>query len=126
MKRQATGKVINIASVYGFVAPSKMLLLPYTVSKHALIGLTRANAVELAPLGIQVNAIAPGYYFTEHNANFCGTPFEQAVIRRTPVGHWGETGDLVGTCIYLASAASHNVTGTCILVDGGFIASDGL
>lgn len=126
MKKQAAGKVINIASAYGLVAPSKGLLVSYTVSKHALIGLTRVNAVELAPLGIQVNAIAPGYFFTEINAELRGTPFEQAVTRRTPAGRWGETTDLVGTCLYLASAASSNVTGACISVDGGYVASDGL
>jgi 2-deoxy-D-gluconate 3-dehydrogenase len=126
MKQQGSGKIINIASAYGLVAPSKGLLVSYTVSKHALIGLTRVNAVELAPLGIQVNAIAPGYYFTEINAELRGTPFEKAVARRTPAGRWGETNDLAGTCIYLASSASNNVTGACIPVDGGYVASDGL
>lgn len=126
MKRQGSGKVINIASAYGLVAPSKGLLVSYTVAKHALIGLTRVNAVELAPLGIQVNAIAPGYYFTEINSELRGTAFEQAVIRRTPDGRWGEASELAGTCVYLASRASNHVTGTCIPVDGGYVASDGL
>lgn len=126
MKAQAAGKIINIASAYGLVAPSKGLLVSYTASKHALIGLTKVNAVELAPLGIQVNAIAPGYYFTEINAELRGSRFEQAVSRRTPTGRWGETSQLVGTCLYLASSASDNVTGACISVDGGFVASDGV
>ena len=126
MRGQGGGKIINIASIYGLVAPSRGMQMSYTVSKHALIGLTRVNAVELAPHGIQVNAIAPGYHFTEAVAEMRGTPFEQAVIRRTPSGRWGDPEELVGTCVYLASRASDNVTGACLVVDGGYTASDGL
>ena len=68
------------------MAPSKGLQVAYTVAKHGVIGLTRVNAVELAPLGIQVNAIVPGWYFTEMTEELRGTPFEHAVMRRTPVG----------------------------------------
>lgn len=126
MKQQGSGKIINISSVYGLVAPSKGLQVPYVVSKHGVIALTRVNAVELAPLGIQVNAIAPGYYFTEMTAELSGTPLEQSMIRRTPSARVGQTEDLVGTCLYLASSASNHVTGVCIPVDGGYMASDGL
>jgi NAD(P)-dependent dehydrogenase (short-subunit alcohol dehydrogenase family) len=126
MKKQRAGKIINIASVYGLVAPSRGQLVSYTVSKHALIGLTRVNAVELAPLGIQVNAIAPGFFFTEMNSELRGTSFERAVVKRTPDGRWGDTRELIGTCVYLASAASDHVTGACLTVDGGYFASDGL
>jgi 2-deoxy-D-gluconate 3-dehydrogenase len=126
MKRQGAGKIINIASIYGVVAPSKGLQVAYTVAKHGLIGLTRVNAVELAPLGIQVNAVVPGWYFTEMTEELRGTAFEQSVIRRTPAGRWGEVRDLVGTCLYLASPASDYVTGAVIPVDGGYTASDGL
>src|SRR5262249_39746408 len=65
MVERKRGKIINIASAYGLVAPSKGRQISYTVSKHALIGLTKVNAVELAPFGIQVNAIAPGWHHTE-------------------------------------------------------------
>ena len=126
MKAQGSGKIINIASVYGLTAPSKGLQVDYTASKHGVIGLTRVNAVELTPLGIQVNAIAPGYFFTEMTSELRGTPLEQAIKRRTPSGRLGETSQLVGTCIYLASAASDHVSGICIPVDGGYLASDGL
>jgi NAD(P)-dependent dehydrogenase (short-subunit alcohol dehydrogenase family) len=126
MKAQGSGKIINIASVYGLTAPSKGLQVAYTASKHGVIGLTRVNAVELTPLGIQVNAIAPGYFFTEMTGELRGTPLEQAIKRRTPSGRLGETSQLVGTCIYLASAASDHVSGICIPVDGGYLASDGL
>jgi 2-deoxy-D-gluconate 3-dehydrogenase len=101
MAERNAGKVINIASVYGLTAPSRGRQVSYTVSKHALIGLTRVNAVELAPLGIQVNAVAPGYHKTDIVADVRGTPFEQAVERRVPAG-------------------------TVLAVDGGYMASDGL
>jgi 2-dehydro-3-deoxy-D-gluconate 5-dehydrogenase len=126
MKAQGGGKIINIASVYGLTAPSKGLQVAYTASKHGVIGLTRVNAVELMPLGIQVNAIAPGYFFTEMTGELRGTPLEAAIKKRTPSGHLGETAQLVGTCLYLASAASDHVSGVCIPVDGGYLASDGL
>jgi len=126
MTAQRSGKIINIASVYGLTAPSKGLQVAYTASKHGVIGLTRVNAVELAPLGVQVNAIAPGYFFTEMTGELRGTSLEQAINRRTPSGRLGETSELVGACIYLASAASDHVSGICIPVDGGYLASDGL
>jgi len=126
MKQQGGGKIINIASVYGLTAPSKGLQVAYTASKHGVIGLTRVNAVELMPLGIQVNAIAPGYFFTEMTGELRGTPLEAAIKKRTPAGKLGETSQLIGTCLYLASAASDHVSGICIPVDGGYLASDGL
>jgi NAD(P)-dependent dehydrogenase (short-subunit alcohol dehydrogenase family) len=126
MQKQGSGKILNIASVYGLLAPSKGLQVSYTASKHALIGLTRANAIELAPYGIQVNAIAPGYYFTEMTSELKGTHLEQALIRRTPSGRIGGVEDLIGTAVYLTSDASNHVTGTCLAVDGGYLASDGL
>jgi 2-deoxy-D-gluconate 3-dehydrogenase len=126
MKGQGNGKIINVASVYALLAPSKGLQVAYTVAKHGLIGLTKVNAVELAPLGIQVNAIAPGWYFTEMTEELRGTAFDDAVRRRAPAGRWGETHDLVGACRFLASAASDYVSGIVIPVDGGYTASDGL
>ena len=126
MKSQGGGKIINVSSIYGLVAPSQGLQVAYTVAKHAVIGLTKVNAVELAPLGIQVNAVVPGWYFTEMTEELRGTAIEGAIIRRTPAGRWGGAADLVGTCVYLASAASDYVNGAVITVDGGYTASDGL
>ena len=76
--------------------------------------------------GIQVNCIAPGWFFTEMTQELRGTAFEHAVPRRAPSGRWGEAGDIAGACLFLASAASDMVTGTVIPVDGGYMASDGL
>lgn len=126
MQQQGGGKILNISSVYGLTAPSKGLQVAYTASKHAVIGLTKVNAVELAEYGIQVNAIAPGFFLTEMTAEIGGSPLEKALIRRTPNGHLGETKDLIGTCLYLVSGASDHVTGVCIAVDGGYVASDGM
>ena len=126
MKAQGSGKIINISSIWGLVAPSKGLQVAYTASKHAVIGLTRVNAVELAAYGIQVNSIAPGYYGTEMTAELKGTPLEQAIKRRAPSGQLGDTAQLAATAVYLASSASDHVTGVCIPVDGGFMASDGM
>lgn len=126
MTSQRAGKIVNIASIYGLIAPSKGLQVAYTVSKHALIGLTKVNAVELMPLGIQVNAIAPGWFFSEMTEELRGTAFEEAALRRIPAARWGRTADLVGTCLYLASSAADFVTGTVIPVEGGYLASDGL
>jgi len=126
MAERKSGKVINIASVYGLTAPSRGRQISYTVSKHALVGLTRVNAVELAPLGIQVNAIAPGYHKTDIVADVSGTSFEQAVEQRIPAGRWGSPSDVAGAAVFLASPASDYVTGAVLSVDGGYMASDGL
>ena len=126
MRAQGSGKIVNIASIYGVLAPSRGLQVAYTVAKHALIGLTRVNAVELAPLGIQVNAVAPGWYFTEMTDELRGSGFQSAVERRTPAGRWGETGDLAGAVRFLASNAAGYLTGAVLPVDGGFLASDGI
>lgn len=126
MKSRRAGKIINVSSIYGLLAPSKGLQVAYTVAKHAVIGLTKVNAVELAPLNIQVNAIVPGWYFTEMTEELRDTAFQDSVVRRTPAGRWGNAPDLVGTCLYLASGASNFVSGAVITVDGGYTASDGL
>ena len=126
MKEQGGGKIVNISSIYGLTAPSKGLQVAYTASKHAIVGLTKVNAVELAEYGIQVNAIAPGFFLTEMTAEIKESPLETALIRRTPSGHLGDTEDIIGTCLYLVSAASDHVTGMCIAVDGGYVVSDGM
>jgi 2-deoxy-D-gluconate 3-dehydrogenase len=126
MSRQRSGSIINIASIYALTGPSKGLFSAYTAAKHGVIGLTRANAIELAPLGIRVNAIAPGWHHTEMTASMRGTPDYEATRRRTPMGRWGEPSDVTGAALYLASPAAEFVTGSCLIVDGGYSASDGL
>lgn len=105
------------------MGPSKDLL---SAAKHGVIGLTRVNANELAPLGIRVNAIAPGWHHTEMTADMRDTPAYEGALRGTPMGRWGEPSDVVGAALYLASPAAGFVTGSCLVVDGGYSASDGL
>ena len=127
MARQGGGKIIHISSIYGLVAPSRGLQVAYTVSKHGLLGLVRANAVELAPLNIQVNAIAPGFALSEMTADLAGQTIEAAIARRTPSGKGLAAPEcFVGPCVFLASDAAAHLSGTCIPIDGGYLASDGL
>ncbi len=121
MAGRKRGKIINISSIYGLfgnaVAPS------YSATKGALINLTKSMAIELAPVNVQVNAIVPGYFHTELTDAFKGKPFYNELIRRVPAGRWGEPEELAGAAIFLASRASDFVTGTSVVVDGGFSAS---
>jgi len=120
MAKRKKGKIINISSIYGLfgnaVAPS------YSATKGALINLTKSMAIELAPANVQVNAIVPGYFHTELTDAFKHLPFYNELIRRVPAGRWGEPEELAGAAIFLASSASDFVTGTYLVVDGGFAA----
>jgi 2-deoxy-D-gluconate 3-dehydrogenase len=77
-------------------------------------------AIELAPFNIQVNAIAPGYFETDMTAPVKTTPLYQEVISRTPAGRWGRPDECAGAAVFLASPASDFVTGTTLVVDGGY------
>jgi 2-deoxy-D-gluconate 3-dehydrogenase len=126
MVQHGRGKIINISSGYGLLAPSKGMQIAYTASKHGLIGLTRVNAIELAPRNVQVNASLPAWCETEITADLRGTPLARAVAARSPLGRWGRADEVAGPCVFLASSASDYVTGACLAVDGGYSVSDGL
>jgi 2-deoxy-D-gluconate 3-dehydrogenase len=115
------GKIINISSIYAIYGPPD--IAEYASAKSGLLGLTRALAVELASHNIQVNAILPGYFETDMPA---GMPqqLRSDIRRKTPAGRWGRPEDLVGTAVYLASAASDFITGSSITVDGGYAVAD--
>ena len=115
------GSIINIASVLGERGISQ--LPGYCASKGGIINLTRAMAVELAPHGIRVNAIAPGYIETDMNRQFFTTQTGQRLIKRIPQRRLGQVEDLDGVLLLLASDASRYMTGSVITIDGGQSAS---
>lgn len=115
------GKIINIASMLSFQGGVRVAA--YTAAKSAVVGLTRAMANELAPLGINVNAIAPGYMATDNTAALRADPQRNAeIIARIPAGRWGTGDDLKGAVVFLASAASNYMHGHTLAVDGGWLA----
>jgi 2-deoxy-D-gluconate 3-dehydrogenase len=120
MTARGSGKVITIASLLSF--QGGVNVSGYTASKHAVAGLTKALANEWAPLGVQVNAIAPGYIATNNTEALRADPDREPAIRgRIPAGHWGKPEDLVGAAVFLASPASDYVNGHVLVVDGGWL-----
>ncbi|NLE50227.1 MAG: 2-dehydro-3-deoxy-D-gluconate 5-dehydrogenase KduD [Chloroflexi bacterium] len=120
MAAQGGGKIISVASMLSF--QGGILVPSYTASKSAVAGLTHALANEWAPLGINVNAIAPGYMATDNTAPLRADPVRsKAILERIPVGDWGAPEDLKGAVVYLASDAARYVHGAILPVDGGWL-----
>lgn len=119
------GRIINLASVDSFVAEE--FAAGYVASKAGILGLTRASAVELAPHRITVNAIAPGQIFTEAgvaaNEVVGGHVFAYRHYRAGPLGEGGEPGDVAAVAAFLASPECRWISGTTVVVDGGYLAS---
>jgi gluconate 5-dehydrogenase len=112
------GSIINICSVQSELGRAS--IVPYTASKGAMKMMTKGMAAELGPSGLRVNGLAPGYFRTELNEALVQDPsFTDWLVKRTPLGRWGKTDELVGAAIFLASDASSFVTGQMIYVDGG-------
>ena len=118
MIRRKGGKIINIGSMYSYFGSG--FTPSYSAAKGAVIQLTKSMAIELAAHNIQVNAIAPGWIETDMTTPIRDTPMGEEIVSRTPAGRWGQSEELAGTAIYLASAASDFVTGMTIRVDGGY------
>jgi len=118
MIARGSGKIIHIASLMSDLA--RPTVVPYTAAKGGVRQLTRGMAVELAPHGVQVNAIAPGYFATEMNrALIDDAEFNAWVCKRTPAGRWGQPDEIAGLAVFLASAAANYMTGQLLVIDGG-------
>lgn len=122
MIARGRGKIINIASVQSELArPS---IAPYTATKGAIRNLTRGMATDWARHGLQINAIAPGYFKTPLNQALVDNPeFTAWLEKRTPAGRWGDVEELVGAAVFLSGDASSFVNGQVLHVDGGMTAS---
>ena len=118
---QCPGVLVNIASIAGERVVGGVV--PYCTSKAGLIQMTKAMALELAPQGIRVNALAPGYVVTELNQAFLASPPGQKLMARIPQKRFGQPSDLDGALLLLASDAGAFMTGSVVEVDGGHLVS---
>ena len=115
------GKIINIASMLSFQGGIRVP--SYTASKSGLAGLTKLLACEWAAKGINVNAIAPGYFATNNTAALqADETRNRDILARIPAGRWGRPEDLAGAAVFLASSASGYMQGAIVPVDGGWLA----
>jgi NAD(P)-dependent dehydrogenase (short-subunit alcohol dehydrogenase family) len=121
MVKAGRGRIITIASLNSFIGMFEVAA--YSATKSGVAGLTRALAVEWAPHGVTVNAIAPGVFRTDMNSALLDTPRGHELLARTPMKRFGRLDELTGAAIFLASEASSFVTGQLVVVDGGFLAS---
>ena len=125
MVARQSGKIINICSMMSELG--RNTVTAYAAAKGGLKMLTRNLATEWAKHNIQVNGIGPGYFATSQTEpiRVNGHPFNDFIVNRTPAGRWGETDDLKGTAVFLASGASDFINGQIIYVDGGILATIG-
>jgi len=121
MKKQGNGRIINMASTLGLVGLANRT--PYATSKGAVVQMTRALGLELAPFNINVNAICPGPFLTEMNIPIADTPeAKNFIVGATALARWGELPEIQGAALFLASDAGSYMVGSMLTVDGGWTA----
>ena len=123
MKKYNFGRIINISSMYGIVGNSEIPTIAYHSSKGGVVNFTRAAAAELAPYNITVNAICPGYFYTELTKEVLDTEkFQNFAKTHVPMKRYGKEGELNAGAIFLASKEASYVTGVILPIDGGYTA----
>jgi NAD(P)-dependent dehydrogenase (short-subunit alcohol dehydrogenase family) len=120
MRQRRWGRIIHISSIMGLLSKEKRNV--YSATKSALLGLARASALDLGGDGITVNCLAPGPFLTDLPASVLSDAEKKVFADRTAVGRWGDPKELVGPALLLASDAGSYVTGTTLVVDGGYVA----
>lgn len=121
MKKNNYGRIINIASMYGLVGNDEIPTIAYHASKGGVVNFTRAAAAELAKYNITVNAICPGYFYTELTTNVLDTErFQTFAKTHVPMKRYGKEGELNAGAIFLASDEASYVTGVILPIDGGY------
>lgn len=122
MIKRGSGKIVNIASVQSELARPN--IAPYTATKGAVRNLTKGMCTDWAKYGLNINAIAPGYFKTPLNQALVDNPeFSSWLEKRTPAGRWGNVSELIGAAVFLSSEAASFVNGHVLYVDGGITAS---
>lgn len=121
--KQRYGRIINVASIYGLVGNTAIPTIAYHASKGAVVNFTRAAAAELATKGITVNAICPGYFYTELTTETLNTEYFRAFAKNSvPMQRYGNAGELNSAAVFLGAEESSYVTGQILAVDGGYTA----
>ncbi len=121
--KQSYGRIINVASIYGLVGNTAIPTIAYHASKGAVVNFTRAAAAELATKGITVNAICPGYFYTELTTETLNTEYFRAFAKNSvPMQRYGHEGELNSAAVFLGAEESSYVTGQILSVDGGYTA----
>lgn len=120
MKKRKWGRIIHISSIMAFVSKEKRNI--YSATKAALLGLSRASALDLGEHGITVNCLAPGPFLTDLPMSVLSDAEKKVFSDRTAIGRWGDPKELVGPALLLASDAGSYITGQTLVVDGGYLA----
>jgi NAD(P)-dependent dehydrogenase (short-subunit alcohol dehydrogenase family) len=119
MKMQRYGRIVNIGSVFGVISKAKRAL--YSITKHGLHGLTIATALDLAPYGILVNTVSPGFVLTELTKSILSAKEIKELTAQVPLGRFAEPEDISSVVLFLCSPENRYITSQNIIVDGGFV-----